>query len=235
VEQAGGGRDAQRQSQHTEKLHSPKSPKSPKLPCFAGSAIVVVSVSPQGWARHAGVLPGFRLLAVNGHDLSKAEHLNHQGEELLPSSARSSLGQLRLDFADPIPQSHGLPTLGEKLARRPLFAPTIRAQGVGLRSGQLVPGTPGHSRPATGSARNTPSWPSDVVKACQGCRPIGEDQHRLHDLRRGGQNPAVDQMPARGQRAGRKSGFEHMRSRARCRNIQSVRDFACAQSSASLA
>ncbi|CAE7789969.1 RBMS2, partial [Symbiodinium sp. CCMP2456] len=72
----------------------------------AGAPIVVVAVSSQGLARQAGVLPGFTLLALNGHDL-KGGQLTLSGEELLPSLARSALGQTRLDFMDPtMPQSH---------------------------------------------------------------------------------------------------------------------------------
>ncbi|CAE7479124.1 olpB [Symbiodinium natans] len=92
----------------------------------AGAPIVVVAVSSQGLARQAGVLPGFQLMALNGHDLKMGQLALH-GEELLPSLARASLGQTRLDFMDPAPQSHGLPSLGEKLARLPLFSPAIRA------------------------------------------------------------------------------------------------------------
>ena len=92
----------------------------------SGAPIVVVAVSSQGKARQSGVLPGFTLLALNGHDL-KGGQLTLLGEELLPSLARSALGQTRLDFMDPLPQSHGVPSLGEKLARRPLFSPGIRA------------------------------------------------------------------------------------------------------------
>ncbi|CAJ1450240.1 unnamed protein product [Effrenium voratum] len=95
----------------------------------AGAPIVVVAVATQGPARNAGVLAGFQLLALNGRDFTKAPWLHSRGDELLPSLARNATSarlEVRMDFLDPAPRSHGMVSLADRWARRPLFQPTLR-------------------------------------------------------------------------------------------------------------
>ncbi|CAK9049951.1 unnamed protein product, partial [Durusdinium trenchii] len=90
----------------------------------SGNPIVVMAVASEGPARRAGVLAGYQLIALNGRDLTKSQWSETSAEQLLACLA-STNAHVRMDFLDPTPRSHGIPTLADSLAKKPLLRPSL--------------------------------------------------------------------------------------------------------------
>jgi hypothetical protein len=81
---------------------------------------VITQVSAGGVAQRAGVYPGFRLGAVNGDSIRLRERFMAAISDGLGGKV-----PIALDLFSPIPQCHGVPSLGDAVARTPLAPPGI--------------------------------------------------------------------------------------------------------------
>merc|ERR1712232_1300512 len=88
-----------------------------------GADVFVERVLPGGAAQRAGVMPGFRLVALNS---DRQEFRAFAGFELLTLLQQSQGNYaVAMDLVDPKPSSHGVPSLGDAVARRPLRVPLL--------------------------------------------------------------------------------------------------------------
>lgn len=81
-------------------------------------AVMITAVAAGGAAQRAGVHPGFRIGTLNGDP-------DNLRERLAVALSGGTVGPIVLDLFSPTPHCHGVPSLGDTVARTPLSAPGI--------------------------------------------------------------------------------------------------------------
>ena len=81
---------------------------------------------------------GYELKAINGRDVTRDPWSDTPGEKLLAclastesqapwlKSITSKEFEVHFDFMDPVPQGHGMTTLADTVAKRPLLRSAVR-------------------------------------------------------------------------------------------------------------